>query len=210
MPDDLAAELDRLDKAATPGPWDIRLNGPEDETQWCDLTHLDARWPHLPQVHGCDLSIEDAELIVFLRNHTDEIKAALVERLPDPKGGCACHHHFQDAGGGYTEHIVEYEGACPVHSEHVYDPREGAWIFREPHQDRDWWREHAKALEAERDRHRDRADGLAEDRAQLRATVERVKEMKSRYVDMSCEARSDKPSYRSVAKDLIEVLNGGE
>lgn len=54
------------------------------------------------------------------------------QSLPDPKGGCACTMHAQNAGGCYTEYVLEYEPACPEHSHHVYDPRVGAWIDRRP------------------------------------------------------------------------------
>lgn len=50
--------------------------------------------------------------------------------LPDPKAGCACTPYSQDAGGGYFEHPLEYEPACPIHSAHVYDPIKGEWIDR--------------------------------------------------------------------------------
>lgn len=49
--------------------------------------------------------------------------------LPDPKGGCVCRSHSEDRGGGYFELMVEYEPACPEHSEHVYNPRSGVWEF---------------------------------------------------------------------------------
>lgn len=51
--------------------------------------------------------------------------------LPDPKGGCCCTWHSQDAGGGYTEYLMEYEPACPEHSTHVYNPRTGVWEHAE-------------------------------------------------------------------------------
>jgi hypothetical protein len=50
--------------------------------------------------------------------------------LPDPAGGCSCDDASQDAGGGYIEHLLEYDPACPVHSTHLYDPRIGEWILR--------------------------------------------------------------------------------
>lgn len=55
-----------------------------------------------------------------------------VRGLPDD--GCLCTPYSQDAGGGYFELLAEYEPACPVHSEHLYDPRTGAWVSdRAPH-----------------------------------------------------------------------------
>ena len=42
---------------------------------------------------------------------------------PDPMGGCACVNHLEAHG----EMTLEYNPACPEHSEHVYDPRTGAW-----------------------------------------------------------------------------------
>lgn len=47
--------------------------------------------------------------------------------LPDPEGPCTCIPHWQDAGGGHTEFLLEYEPACPLHSHHVYNPRTGVW-----------------------------------------------------------------------------------
>lgn len=76
MPDtDLAGELDRLDKAATSSPWALFEADPESDP--------------LRPVFNPDGDLEliaeptwmpDAELIVWLRNHTDEIKAALAVR----------------------------------------------------------------------------------------------------------------------------------
>lgn len=50
--------------------------------------------------------------------------------LPDPTAGCCCTWHNQDAGGGYTETVVEYDPACPEHSVHLYDPRSGTWVLQ--------------------------------------------------------------------------------
>lgn len=50
--------------------------------------------------------------------------------LPDPKAGCVCTMHGQNAGGGYMEYVLEYEPACPEHSVHLYDPRLGVWVHR--------------------------------------------------------------------------------
>lgn len=52
--------------------------------------------------------------------------------LPDPKGGCACRGYSEDHGAGYVEQMVEYEPACPEHSEHVYNPRTGVWDLSDP------------------------------------------------------------------------------
>jgi len=51
-------------------------------------------------------------------------------RLPDPTGGCVCSFESEDRGGGHSELVPEYEPACPVHSEHVYDPKTGVWVLR--------------------------------------------------------------------------------
>jgi hypothetical protein len=63
--------------------------------------------------------------------------------LPDPKGGCACHYHGSDPLSGPPD--VEYEPACPVHSEHVYDPRRGMWIFADPAKNAAWEADRAAA-----------------------------------------------------------------
>ena len=42
---------------------------------------------------------------------------------PDPMGGCACVSHLEAHG----ETTMEYNPACPEHSEHVYNPRTGVW-----------------------------------------------------------------------------------
>lgn len=76
-------------------------------------------------------------------------------RLPVPSDGCVCGWHTQDAGGGYSETVPEYEPACPVHSEHVWDPRQGMWVSRDEERERiarnieavrddvlsEWWRD---------------------------------------------------------------------
>lgn len=47
---------------------------------------------------------------------------------------CTCTPHDQDAGGGYVEHLLEYDPACALHSYHLYDPKSGTWILRQaPH-----------------------------------------------------------------------------
>ncbi|WP_029292241.1 hypothetical protein [Cellulomonas sp. HZM] len=79
--------------------------------------------------------------------------------LPDPTAGCCCIWHDQDAGGGYTETVVEYEPACPEHSEHLYDPRTGTWVLQP-----DPLRAGVEALADEYDdRTRDRVARLAPD-----------------------------------------------
>ena len=62
------------------------------------------------------------------------LESALGRSIPDPNGGCSCTWHSQDAGGGHTEHLLEYDPACPEHSKHVYNPRTGIWELaaREP------------------------------------------------------------------------------
>lgn len=54
--------------------------------------------------------------------------------LPLPDGGCVCTFHEQDAGGGYTEYLLEYEPACPDHSTHLWDPKQGEWVLQSEHE----------------------------------------------------------------------------
>lgn len=63
----------------------------------------------------------------------DFITDALLAAFPFLSGvtdGCRCIPHWQDAGGGYTEFVLEYEPSCPEHSDHLYDPRTGEWVLR--------------------------------------------------------------------------------
>jgi hypothetical protein len=50
-----------------------------------------------------------------------------------PTTGCACTARTQNAGGGYYEHLLEYEPACPEHSEHIWNPRTGMWELLAEH-----------------------------------------------------------------------------
>lgn len=62
------------------------------------------------------------------------ITDAILARWPILAGvdaGCRCIPHWQDAGGGYTEYVPEYEPSCPEHSEHLWNPRTGEWVLRE-------------------------------------------------------------------------------
>ncbi|NKT91772.1 hypothetical protein GS854_01645 [Rhodococcus hoagii] len=93
---------------------------------------LSANWNymHTNEALGRQRMLADA-VIACLPNHGYTITDLHPETaLPDPKGGCVCTGHTQDAGGGYTEHLLEYEPACPEHSQHLYDPRIGEWIHR--------------------------------------------------------------------------------
>lgn len=57
--------------------------------------------------------------------HEAERQASMQEKT------CICAYHAEDRGGGYTEVVPEYEPSCPVHSEHLFDPRTGMWVLRE-------------------------------------------------------------------------------
>lgn len=55
--------------------------------------------------------------------------------LPDPKGGCTCWlppEEWDTSYYGIAEpgSQMEYDPACPEHSDHLYDPRSGEWVFR--------------------------------------------------------------------------------
>lgn len=52
--------------------------------------------------------------------------------LPVPGDGCSCTGHRQDYGG-YVEYLLQYEPACPEHSEHVWNPRTGIWEHASAH-----------------------------------------------------------------------------
>jgi hypothetical protein len=44
-----------------------------------------------------------------------------------PSEGCSCTGYSEDRGGGCFEYMVEYDPACPTHSEHVWNPRTQTW-----------------------------------------------------------------------------------
>lgn len=87
-------------------------------------------------------SQEEAQALMAAREVLPALLAeleALEQRvLPDPKAGCCCIPHIQDAGGGYTEHLLEMHPACPEHTDALYDPRAGVWILRDPSQDEEF------------------------------------------------------------------------
>lgn len=70
---DLAAELADLDESATPSPWHLEKSA----TRGLFDAHDEAG----PLVERC--THPDAELLVWLRNRTDEIKTALAENAED-------------------------------------------------------------------------------------------------------------------------------
>lgn len=48
---------------------------------------------------------------------------------------CLCEPYDNYAGGPYVESMLEYNPECPVHSHHLYDPRQGIWVMaKRPHQ----------------------------------------------------------------------------
>lgn len=88
--------------------------------------------PHMADVQATLRAEFDAALAAHDAVKRAEWEAEVSARtLPNPKGGCACGWHSQDAGGGYTEILAEYEPTCPEHSKHVYNPRTGVWELPE-------------------------------------------------------------------------------
>ena len=79
-----------------------------------------------------DAETEIGDAAVFHGKCLPEHDAAVAAKAL-PVEGCACTSHVQDAGGGYFEHLLEYEPACPEHSEHLWDPRQGMWVDRAAH-----------------------------------------------------------------------------
>jgi len=73
----------------------------------------------------------DAHLIAnaptWLADLLAEVDRLTAGALPDPAGGCVCEHYTENRGGVYSETMMEYEPACPEHSQHVYNPRTGVW-----------------------------------------------------------------------------------
>lgn len=61
-----------------------------------------------------------------------EVERLRAKTLPTDLTKCICPWDSEDRGGGHSEIVAEYEPACPVHSEHVYDPRAGEWIACAP------------------------------------------------------------------------------
>lgn len=113
-----------------------------------DKTKLVKRLEKLLPTALADQVAEEVVDSLWLAEHDEEVRASVVAEepeapsddqiamdnadwqgrlLPDPEGGCCCTWHAQDAGGGHTEYLMEYEPACPEHSEHVYNPRTGIW-----------------------------------------------------------------------------------
>lgn len=61
------------------------------------------------------------------------LTAAEARELPDPTAGCSCTWHVER--DPYEPHIParyeqEYDPACPEHSKHLYEPRQGEWVLR--------------------------------------------------------------------------------
>lgn len=64
------------------------------------------------------------------RDEHAEVERLRAKTLPTDLTKCICPWDSEDRGGGHSEIVAEYEPACPVHSEHVYDPRQGMWVER--------------------------------------------------------------------------------
>jgi len=91
------------------------------------LSNLIMGYPVGPAVHD-ETNDDSGKLDGLAHDYAEPGEPGRV--LPDPMGGCVCTPHDQDAGGGYVEHLLEYDPACPEHSEHLYDPRTGVWVLR--------------------------------------------------------------------------------
>lgn len=140
------AHLRELAEAATPGPWVADPSSAWDTDDFGGYQMQAAvrvkdsgsiTWDD----HGGEVfKPDDATYIAAVDPQTvlallDEIERLRGRAFPDPKDGCACTPHWQDAGGGYTEFVPEYEPACPEHSYHLYDPRTDEWVLRS---ENDW------------------------------------------------------------------------
>lgn len=72
----------------------------------------------------------DNDSAVFVPKGSQKHARVLLSMLRPVVDRCLCEEHSQDAGAGYVEHLLEYDPACPEHSDHLYDPRSGTWIPR--------------------------------------------------------------------------------
>lgn len=152
----LAGELDRLEKAATPGEWEfvrkeIRetvANSVKVGDHVVAFTGFDKESPHSPA---------DAALIVWLRNHTDEIKDAL-RRLRLAEGAAEA---YKRASADYG--LIDYR-AVQERAESAEAERD-AWKRTADERSSTQLAKRAIEAEAERD--------------QLRATVQRAMAVES-------------------------------
>lgn len=87
------------------------------------------------------------ECVAYVREHFDAEVGQLFEGILESAqqdhyaftraiaGVCLCHYHATPLG---QPDEVEYEPTCPVHSEHLFDPRKGMWIFADPELNAAW------------------------------------------------------------------------
>lgn len=120
------------------------LNGPPPPLTWWDWSDLPEKATAARQV------ITEAGLETYTPNGSEIVAGQLIRQqqairageeraaraeakltagrtLPGPGDACQCTW----SPAGFNQPVeVEYEPSCPEHSEHVYDPRTGAWELR--------------------------------------------------------------------------------
>ena len=172
--------------AATPGPWAWLYPDQCCRDGYCikskaDLDTCDGVTHAMKALHADVVLIANAP--TYIADLLAEVDRLTSRALPDPKGGCVCESYSEDRGGGYFELMVEYEPACPEHSEHVYNPRTGVW-------------EHDATAHAE-----------AAEQA-----VQRVREFAEQGREFADRTMDDTAAHwaRSAADGIIRALDGGE
>ena len=122
----MSDHLDRAVEAVSRAIHEEDANASMSGVPWPEWDDLDTegRLAYVPVAEGVLEALDAAGLLVSPEHD------AAVAALPLPGDGCSCTPHEQDAGGGYTEYLLEYEPACPEHSEHLWDPTQGAWVLR--------------------------------------------------------------------------------
>ena len=140
------------------------------------------------------------------REERDQLRALAEAATPGPwslPSGPECVCTWHPGTPGIEPDTLEYEPACPVHSEHVYNPRTQTWEFAEADDNLRWERDHSATLRAERDEARllmgdwaARAGAAEAERDDLAAAVERVRNgLADLTTDIATDAGDDAATY---------------
>jgi hypothetical protein len=146
------AEVVRL-RALLGSPWVRVVNGPHEAATLPDRTVLRFNDGDVCELGTYGDLLERERYLHYMGQQTSppldaewlQWPATVLWNPDQATNGCTCIPHDQYAGGGHTERLVEYDPACPVHSEHVYNPRTGVWQFADPAKNARWEADRASA-----------------------------------------------------------------